>query len=262
MAIKDLIARGIGFSPGSIKFIPTLGFASADLWTVVSQGCFIVNANAGGGSVTLTLPGSPASGDLVLVSTASDGAAGAPVSSGQGYESLASATSTVGSHVEYKAITSDTTVDIDQPLSRKAAVGIQIWRGQDATPIDMLAQTASAGTGDPDPPSATTVTADTLRVVVGMQDDDDQAASVGAPAGYTNLLACDTGQASSTVGATVMIASKIATSIGAEDPGAFTSSGDDAWFAVHFGLRVDQGLAASLRQRGGYYVNVGRMMVR
>lgn len=25
--IKDLIARGIGFSPGSVKFIPTLGLS-------------------------------------------------------------------------------------------------------------------------------------------------------------------------------------------------------------------------------------------
>jgi len=27
MAIKNLIARGVGFSPGSVKFIPTLGFS-------------------------------------------------------------------------------------------------------------------------------------------------------------------------------------------------------------------------------------------
>lgn len=33
MAIKNLIAGGIGFSPGSVKFIPTLGFGSAlELW--------------------------------------------------------------------------------------------------------------------------------------------------------------------------------------------------------------------------------------
>lgn len=29
MAIKDIVNRGIGFSPGSVKFIPTLGFGSA-----------------------------------------------------------------------------------------------------------------------------------------------------------------------------------------------------------------------------------------
>jgi len=27
MAIKNLIARGIGFSPGSLSYIPTLGFS-------------------------------------------------------------------------------------------------------------------------------------------------------------------------------------------------------------------------------------------
>ena len=30
MAIKNLIARGVGFSPGSIKFIPTFGFESGE----------------------------------------------------------------------------------------------------------------------------------------------------------------------------------------------------------------------------------------
>ncbi len=29
MAIEDIIAKGIGFSPGSVKFIPTHGFATA-----------------------------------------------------------------------------------------------------------------------------------------------------------------------------------------------------------------------------------------
>lgn len=29
MAIKDIIAQGIGFNPGSVKFIPTLGFSSS-----------------------------------------------------------------------------------------------------------------------------------------------------------------------------------------------------------------------------------------
>lgn len=33
MAIKNIIARGIGFSPGSVKFIPTLGFSGAVGWT-------------------------------------------------------------------------------------------------------------------------------------------------------------------------------------------------------------------------------------
>ena len=31
MAIKNIIARGIGFSPGSVKFIITHGFISSDV---------------------------------------------------------------------------------------------------------------------------------------------------------------------------------------------------------------------------------------
>jgi len=30
MAIKNIIARGIGFSPGSVKYIPTAGYDSAE----------------------------------------------------------------------------------------------------------------------------------------------------------------------------------------------------------------------------------------
>ena len=31
MAIKNIIAQGIGFTPGSVKFIPTLGFSVSAL---------------------------------------------------------------------------------------------------------------------------------------------------------------------------------------------------------------------------------------
>ena len=31
MAVKNIIARGIGFSPGSLKFIVTHGFGSAEV---------------------------------------------------------------------------------------------------------------------------------------------------------------------------------------------------------------------------------------
>jgi hypothetical protein len=33
MAIKNLICLGIGFSPGSVKYIPTLGFIASDFVT-------------------------------------------------------------------------------------------------------------------------------------------------------------------------------------------------------------------------------------
>jgi len=39
MAIKNIIAGGIGFSPGSAKWIPTLGFSSSEVLSYNSV-CF------------------------------------------------------------------------------------------------------------------------------------------------------------------------------------------------------------------------------
>jgi hypothetical protein len=44
--IKDLIARGIGFSPGSVKYVPTHG---------LSQGAVIVPADSGWADVGLVM---------------------------------------------------------------------------------------------------------------------------------------------------------------------------------------------------------------
>ncbi len=37
MAIKNLIARGIGFSPGSVKFMPTLGLSPVSVVAVAAS---------------------------------------------------------------------------------------------------------------------------------------------------------------------------------------------------------------------------------
>lgn len=58
MAIKNIIARGIGFSPGSVKFIPTHGFASG----VVPAGGGIIDRIqtylAGAANISAFSPGS------------------------------------------------------------------------------------------------------------------------------------------------------------------------------------------------------------
>lgn len=209
-------------------------------WSKVSEGTFTVAASTG--TETKTLPGSPLDGDLIIVASASDNTAGAPLVGGQGYTNIATNTAfNVGVHVDGKIRSGDTSVEINQSTNRLGAIAIQIWRGADSDFVDAAAQTATGTTGNPNPPSLTTVNANSLRMIVGGLDDDDQAATAGAPTGYTNLLAADTGQASASVGATVFIASKEQVSPGAEDPGAFTSSGSDAWFACHFSLKIDQG---------------------
>ena len=46
MAIKNIIAGGIGFSPGSVKFIPTLGFiASTVVWVTMGSPWLFTSSN-------------------------------------------------------------------------------------------------------------------------------------------------------------------------------------------------------------------------
>lgn len=208
---------------------------------------------SGSTSQAETLPGPPATGDIVIVALASDTAFGgvAPgrIASGQGYNDIVNTADGVNDpahQIAYKVMggTPDTTVSI-RHLGGALQTGIiQVWRGVDTgTPIDNSFNAATPGaSGDPDAPSHTTVTAGALRIVVGFLDDDDSASGASAPAGYTtDFLATDTGQASTSLGCTVLIASKVAVAAGAEDPAAFVTPGSDAWAAYHFALRPAAG---------------------
>jgi len=60
--IKFLICRGIGFSPGSVKYIPTMGFASAVAVVIVTptielSGRFATIAADGRFTQTIALDG-------------------------------------------------------------------------------------------------------------------------------------------------------------------------------------------------------------
>jgi hypothetical protein len=220
--------------------------AAAAGFTKVGESTFIIETNESN-PASRNLPAGTTTNDIVIVALASDnavnsGAAGSD-SSGittTGYVFIRDAAGAVpGAQCGYKIMgaTPDTTVVVDSGANRPVAGLIQVWRGVNTTtPIDNTATSATGASGQPNPPSFTTVTAGALRIVVGFLDDDDVAASVTAPTGYTNLVASDTGQASTTAGATVMIASKVAASTGAEDPAAF-GGGDDEWVALHFALR-------------------------
>ena len=206
-------------------------------WTKVAETTFVRAKSAGG---TVTLPGTPLEDDIVIVGIGHD--VFRPPITTSGYTNLynrGSATN-LGVDLGYKVMggTPDSTVVFTNPddTGRATAGVIQIWRGVDlSTPIDDPTATSATGTtGTPNPPSYTTITAGALRMAFGVLDDDDVAASVSAPSGYTNLLAEETGTAPS--GATVMLASKEAGAPGAEDPAAF-AGGYDAWSAVHFALR-------------------------
>lgn len=208
-------------------------------WEKVSESVFTLAV--GTGSEVKSLPGTPQQGDIVLLARACErqiDAATADVLTA-GYTHLfATASSFPGAALHYKimGVSPDSQVEIEQQFERIQAGLIQIWRGVDSgTPIDATLQSAS-GSGTPDPPSYTSVTDGALVIAAGFLDNDDSAGSVAAPSGFGDLLAADTGQASTAVGATVMIASLEQETAGAIDPGAFGVL-FDGWHAVTFALR-------------------------
>lgn len=218
-------------------------------WTKVGESTFTV---AGGASTeTKTLPGTPATDDIVIIALASDGDLSADGPSTADYVVIDAPVSAVpGVWFGYKIMggTPDTQVVVQQRATNIQAGILQVWRGVDTTtPIDATRTTTAGASGMPNPPSYNPVTNGVLILAVGMLDDDDTAGTVTAPANYTNLVAADTGQASTAAGATAMIASReLVTVSGAEDPAAFGGSGSDAWTSYTVGLRPAAAAATSL----------------
>lgn len=99
------------------------------------------------------------------------------------------------------------------------------------TPMDATPTSASGGSGDPDCPPITTVTAGALVVAVGLIDDDTITSVTAYPSGYTNTDFNGGNDAS------VCVACKIVDTPGVENPSAYNTSADDAWWAVTLALR-------------------------
>jgi hypothetical protein len=207
-------------------------------WTLVGETTFNIQDNDIDQDVTL--PGTPATGDIVIYAHSSDQAVSPGVQT-TGYTDLLTdhAATNPGHESGYKVMggTPDTVITFNQANLGEFTTGVlQVWRGVDTgTPIDNTPTTASSGAGMPNPPSYTTITNGALVVAIGFLDDDNVASSVTAPAGYGDLLAHDN---TATGGnATTMMASLEKVTAGAEDPAAFGGSGTDAWRAVTFALR-------------------------
>ena len=215
--------------------------------TFVDQSTFTVAAGAG--EVSQALPVS-LQNDIVLIVLAADTmneGAGNDGIVGQGYTSIVGPTGTApGRQIAYKRMgaTPDTSVTIDQEAAVIMAGLCQIWRGVDTTTAEDATSTAASGTSaNPDSPAIITVTANALVLSISMLDDDDATVTT-YPSGYTNTLSKNTGQGSTTVGATVSIASTIRASAGSEDPGAYTMSSSDAWFANSVAFRPAGGITS------------------
>ncbi len=209
-------------------------------FTKVGQAAFTLAV--GTGTEDKTIPGSLLENDVVFLGVASDSNVRFADIASAGWTEIEDSTNTgPGMMLACKRMGAvpDSVVTITRDPVSICAVAMQVWRGVDATTMfDAPVAEASSGlNGDPDPPSITTVTDGALVLVVGTWDDDDAASSVVAPSGYGDLLAADTGQSSTSAGATIAFASRIVATAGTEDPGVIVSDAHDLWYAATIALR-------------------------
>jgi hypothetical protein len=231
---------GLGLSLGVGLSAPVAGGGGGGgitEWTLVEEQRARITS---GSSPQVFNFGTLAQGDIVIVARACDDPIVAINTAGY-TQIYASGGNVPGAAIHYKVMgeTPDTSISIQQTFRVTAGV-IQVWRGVDTvTPIDAAATSASNTSGNPNPPSYTTVTDGALLFAVGFLDDDAVRNSVTPPSGFTNLIAeaSQDGDAASTVHATVMMSSLTVPTAGATDPTAYATAGDDSWHAACFALR-------------------------
>lgn len=208
-------------------------------WSKVGEGSFTVQDSniAGAGSDSGSLPGGIAENDVVVAIVAADAAV---LAVNGGYTTQGLDTSSPGFRMATKRMTStpDSTISVNRRAAFEQIVIWQVWRGANTTTLADAAAVGAGGSGaNPDPPSVTTVTANALMITAA-SIAQDAATSITAPSGYTDLLTATIGGANpGTVGATVMMASKVIATAGAEDPGTFTTNASDVWRAQSFAMR-------------------------
>lgn len=196
--------------------------------------------SAGTGTISVNLPAGLAQNDIVWFAIVCDNELSADgIASGQGWTKIRSDTSAVpGRELAYKVMgaSPDSSVTVNQNAAICAYV-CQAWRGVDPSNVlDVSTPSeASGGSGDPDAPSITPTTVGALIIAFGFQDDDDSTLT-SHPSGYTNGVIQNTGQSSTTVGGTVVMASKI-WAANPDNPSAWNLSGNDAWLADTIAMR-------------------------
>lgn len=185
----------------------------------------------------ITLPSGLQENDVVIVAAVSDADLSADGIQTSGYTVMFKpATASPGHEFSYKRMgaTPDTVVNFTAAANDTFVV-IQAWRGVNTTTAldNGDSSSASGGSGMPNPPAYTTVSADALRIVVGFMDDD-LPTSIAAPSPYTNLVTRGVNTNS-----TVMMASYVDASPDSENPDAFTGGtpNTDQWFSYHIALK-------------------------
>jgi hypothetical protein len=192
------------------------------------------NVSSGSGTEAVTLPGTSAQDDVYVVVYAGDHSISCSAATTAGWSLIFNqADDSPGHHVLWKRMgaSPDTTITFERDGSYVGDVCMLQFKGVDTTTaIDATLASATSGSGMPDPPSYTTVTNNAFRIVTGGLDDVDVTGITLT--GYT-IVQINSGGG----GSTCMVGYKDAGTAGAEDPGAFSGSGSDAWAATHFALR-------------------------
>ncbi len=198
------------------------------------------------GTETVTLPGTPQEGDIVVVVAASDQAdGGTPVDiSTSGYTKWLTGNNFPRGVIGWKRLgaSPDSSVAIERTnRAYNTCWAVQVWRGGDSSQPDAALVTASGGSGDPNSPSITTTSDDALVLSFGLLDDDSATLN-NPPTGYSNAILQNANAAAGS-SCTVMIASKEVATAGAENPGVWDTSHSDAWYAGTLALAIEASVA-------------------
>jgi hypothetical protein len=195
---------------------------------------------AGAGREEVTLPGTPASGDIVLVGgcTDTDASLTAPDDGSVAYTAIGSSSANDPSYgLWYKVLSgSDSSVFITGlDAGETSTFVVAVFRGIDTgSPFDATSTVASNSAGDPDPPSITTVTNDAAVLSWGFLDDDGITSCTQS--GGSNVTFRGVANECST-----MFGWQTQATAGAVNPAAFVTDGDDAWFARTVALKPAAG---------------------
>lgn len=198
-------------------------------------------------SLTGGLASAPAAGDIVIVALASGSAGTNRNISATGYTEVADLysddTQDANMYVGYKVLSgADTVIDLDNDGGSLTASAVHVWRGQNATPLDVTSTTATGiDTARPNPPSITPTTAGAVVIVMGAgcSAGDDSASPLTQSGSELSNFRAASENNGTTRTVHVAIGSKAWTS-GAFDPVAFTGAAADAtdsWCAVSLALR-------------------------
>lgn len=130
--------------------------------------------------------------------------------------------------------TPDTTIPIEESTHSTGGLGCfvaQLYRGVDETTV--LDQTTVLTTGAGSAPNSLSITTQTdgALVITVFGLDDDAATAVTAPTGYTTSASWNTAGSGTGNACTAGMGHKVIATAAAEDPGAWSTNGNDDWVA-------------------------------